>query len=457
MGGFLFSSTKIDTFFKFLLFLVILIFVLEYLSCIVDARVVHIIDAVGYYHFSKVPFFSADFWLGMRPVGYPLFIKLLQSNPNLVIAVQSLFYLVTWSFFAIYLYKRATNKLFGLISGTGVLVIVLHPNIAAWTHHVLTESLTFTFVPWIYMLLYEFLITKSKKYIYFLLSLLVFYSTIRDVNAYYVLFFILIFGILWIYKYLNRKDFLLASLVLLAAFIFSDYTANHSRNTITGKELTFESEGKTVANRWVLPFLDVMGHVVLNNSSMFEYMKKEGMPVNKALLEQKDKWGVDGWYDKPDLQAFRDWLAKSGKSTYTKFLVTHPVYTFGSIYAHRHQIFHYNMVEKDRYYKKYLWGYKVDNIFEYSSIENLMIYRILFGLIIILVLFSLIYRRMPRTSYVVVFGSLFLPIILLAVITFHGDSGDRFRHTLIIPFLLKMTMLMFIWVFGNELLSKKPK
>ena len=168
MGNTKVSSSKVDTTLKFLLFLAILIFVVEYLASMLDARVTHVIDAVGYYRFSLVPFFTTDFWLGMRPIGYPLFIKILDSNPNLVIAVQSLFYLVTWSFFTIYLYRRAQNKLLGFMSGLITLVMVLHPSISAWTHHVLTESLTFTFIPWIYMGLYEFLITKNKKYVLYM-------------------------------------------------------------------------------------------------------------------------------------------------------------------------------------------------------------------------------------------------------------------------------------------------
>jgi hypothetical protein len=446
---------KIDRVLKIILILAILIFVLEYLASMLDARVTHAIDAIGYYRFSKVPFFSIDFWLGMRPAGYPLFIKLLNSNPNLVIAVQSLFYLFTWTFFAFYLYARAQNKLFGLFGGVGLLVIVLHPSIAAWTHHVLTESLTFTFIAWIYMALYEFMISKNKKYLYYLVVLLVFYSTLRDVNAYYVISFVGIFGVLLFYKYLSKLNFITMSLILVASFVFSDYTANHSRNTITGKELTFQSEGKTIANRWVFPFMNIMGRTVLNHPTLFEYMKNEGMPVNEALLKQKNKWGGEGWYDNPDLQSFRDWVVKSGKSTYSKFLITHPGYTFGSIYQYRHPIFHYNIAESNWYYKDYLNGYKPDNLFEYSKITNLIIYKILLMLLGIIVFLSLVFRKNIWNANTIPMLILLLPIGLLAVVTYHGDAVDVFRHTLIVPFLVKITMVMVIYVLGNALWRRK--
>jgi len=449
------SSQKIDTILKYILWLAILVFIVEYVATVIDARVIHVIDAQGYYRFSLVPFFTSDFWFGMRPVGYPLFIKLLHSNPNLVIAVQTLFHIFTWSFFAIYIFDRANNKLIGLLSSIGLLFIALQPNVAAWSHHVLTESLTFNFIPWIYMSLYEFLISKNKKYLYYLLGILVYYSTLRDVNAYYVLSFVLIFGILFWYKYINRLNFFIATIILIASFAFSDYTANHSRNTISGKELTFVSNGKRIANRWVFPFMNIMGRIVLNNPDMLEYMKKEGMPVDDALLKQKNKWGGEGWYDKPELQKFRDWLVKSGKQTYMKYLITHPKYTFGSIYKYRHHVFHYNMVEQKWHYQNYLPGYQADNIFKYSQIPNLIIYKVLIILLLIILLYSIFSRKNIINKVTLPIFALIIPIILLSVITFHGDGVDLFRHTIIIPFLVKVTAIMLIYVLGNELLNKK--
>jgi hypothetical protein len=50
--------------------------------------------------------------------------------------------------------------------------------------------------------------------------------------------------------------------------------------------------------------------------------------------------------------------------------------------------------------------------------------------------------------------ALMIPIGLLSIITYHGDAMDIYRHTLIIPVLLKITMLMLVYVFGNELFLK---
>jgi hypothetical protein len=444
-------SSRIDKICKYILYFAILLFVLEYFASTANVQFNHVVDAVGYYYFSKVPFLSTDFWLGMRPVGYPIFIKLLGSNPNLVVAVQSFLFLFSWSFLAVYLYIRAKNKLFGLLNSIGILFIVIQPSISAWTHHILTESLTFTLLSWILIFLYELLITKERRYLYFLLFILLFYSTIRDVNAYYVITFIIVFSILLFYRHIKKYDFMIATGILLFSFAFSDYTANHSRDTISDKTLTFQSNGKTIAHRWLFPYMNLVGHRFLTNLELLEYMKKEGMPINDALLKLTNVWGGPWWYSEPELKKFRDWVAQSGKYTYTKFLITHPSYTFDQLYLNRHQIFHYKQKEQNRYY---LQGYKIDNFFTYSTIENITFYRLLFYTYIIIILLSLIMRKNIFNIHTLPILALMIPIGLLSIITYHGDAMDIYRHTLIIPVLLKITMLMLVYVFGNELFLK---
>ncbi len=444
----LFNESK---FFKYILLFAILVFILEYLASISNMLFGHVPDAVGYYYFSKVPLFSTDFWLGMRPVGYPLFVKLLHSDPHLVTAAQSLLYIFSWSFFALYLYIRSNNKLFGLVSGLAILLIAIHPTVSIWTNHVLTESLTFTLVIWILILLYEFIVSRKKQYMYALLLLLFIYTTIRDVNAYYVMTFIIVFSILFFYKHISKYNFIIANIIILSSFAISDYTANHSRDTVSDKSLTFRSNGKTIAHRWVFPFMNLAGRRFLTNDEIFEYMKKEGMPVKNALLKQKNAWAGEGWYDNPELKDFRDWIVQSGKSTYTKFLITHPQYTFGTIYKNRYQIFHYKKNESTSYH---LRGYSTDNIFTYSSIDNMKFYKYLFYAILILILLSFFLRKNIFNVYTIPILALLLPIALLTVVTYHGDAVDIYRHTVIIPFLLKITMLMLFYVFSNELFKK---
>jgi len=444
--------TLFSKIFKYMLFFVILIFIIEYLASTANVEFNHVADAVGYYYFSKVPFFTIDFWLGMRPVGYPIFIKFLDSNPNLVIAVQSLIYMLSWSFFAIYIFTRAKNKLFGLLSAITILFIVIQPSVSAWTHHVLTESLTFTLLSWIFLFLYEFLITRKKIFIYSLLLILVIYSTIRDVSSYYVVTFIIIFLVLFVYKYISKYTFIIATAILLLSFSFSDYTANHCQDTVSDKTLTFKYEDKVIAHRWLFPYLNLVGHRFLTNSKLLDYMKNEGMPINDTLLKKKNIWASPQWYSDPKLKDFREWVARSGKEKYTKFLITNPSYTFGKLYENRHQIFHYNEKETTWYYLK---GYKTNNIFTYTNIGNITLYKYLSILLVIILLLSFILKRNIFNANTITMLCLLIPIGLLTILTYHGDAMNVFRHTLIIPFLIKITLFMLMYSFTNELLTNK--
>jgi len=433
---------------QYMLFFVVLLFILEYLASTATVQFNHVVDAVGYYYFSKVPFFTVDFWLGMRPVGYPIFIKILDSNPNLVVAVQSLIYMLSWSFFAIYIFMRAKNKLFGLFSAVTILLIVIQPSVSAWTHHVLSESLTFTLLSWIFLFLYEFLISKKRIYLYSLILILVIYSTIRDVSSYYVATFTIVFLVLYLYKYINKYTFIIATTILLLSFSFSDYTANHCQDTVSDKTLTFKYEDKIIAHRWLFPYLNLVGHRFLTNSKLLNYMKNEGMPINDALLKKKHIWASPQWYSDPKLKDFRNWVAKSGKAKYAKFLITNPSYTFGELYQNRHQVFHYNEKETTWYYLK---GYKTDNIFTYTNIKNITFYKYLFILLIIIILLSFILKRNVFNVKTITLLCLLIPIGLLSILTYHGDAMNVFRHTLIIPFLIKITLFMLVYSFTNEL------
>ncbi len=430
---------------QYILFFFIIIFVLEHMASMAEVKLNVVLDAADYIGNSKINFLSFEYWFSMRPIGYPTFIKIFQSNPNLVASAQSLFYMVSWSFFAIYLYSKANNKVYGLVSGLIILFIGIQPDVSLWTHHILTESLTFTILLCIIILLYEFITSSKKIYFYILLSILIFYSTIRDVNAFYSISFIITFILLYLYRFINKIQLLIASLLLIMSLFFSVYSSNNS--------------GKYELNkRWIFPFFNLTGHRILTNEDLLSFMQKEGMPVNEALKRKTKVWASrkditgKGWYNDNELDKFREWVVNSGKSKYTKFLITHPTYTFGEIYSNRHSIFHYNGIVSKGYYLK---GYKINNMFTYTGIENSTIYISSIFLVGMIILISLLLKLNIYNKNTMPFLTLLLPIILLSVITYHGDAMEVHRHTLIIPILIKLILLTIIFIFGNELFIQR--
>ena len=428
---------------KYILFFVISLFILEHLASTAEVVLNIVSDAAGYLGMSKKSFFSLNYWFSMRPIGYPTFIKIMHSNPNLVAGMQSLFYMGSWVFFSIYIYNKSKNKIFGLISAIGILYITIQPDMSLWTHHLLTESLTFTLLAWILIFLHEFILSSKKVYLYLLLFVLLYYSTIRDVNAFYTITFIVTFIVLYLYKYFHKRTLFVATILVLSALLFSTYSANNSGTTYLTK-------------RWTFSFFNLTGFRFLPNEEVLTYMKKNGMVENDALLRKKNIWASRkddkglGWYNDPELEQFRRWAMSSGKSVYTKFLITHPSYTFGSIYSNYKTIFHIDSNLKPYYLK----GYKTDSIFSYSTIKNITFYTYLSALIILIFLLSLILRKNIFNKNTVPFLTLLIPIWLLTIITYHGDAMEVSRHTLIVPILLKVTLFMIAYVFGNELFVK---
>src|SRR3990167_8350871 len=62
---------------------------------------------------------------------------------------------------------------------------------------------------------------------------------------------------------------------------------------------------------------------------MRAYFENHGMPVTDSLMARADKWSHEddfAYYKDPDLEQFRNWLYTKGKSTYVRYLLTHPAY-----------------------------------------------------------------------------------------------------------------------------------
>ena len=248
---------------------------------------------------------------------------------------------------------------------------------------------------------------------------------------------------LYLFAYIDRRHLIASILIILLSFFVGSYTADH----VGGRG--------GLGNRWVFPFFNLVGHRVLVNSEMLKYMKEEGMPINDALMRKKNVWasrkdcnGV-GWYNDPELNDFRKWTIRFGKSTYAKFLITHPSYTFGELFSHYAYVLHSK--HGPGYYLK---GYKTDNILTYSKLKNDFFYKLMISVLIILCALLLVLKKKIFTRDIAVMATLFIPIILLAIITYHGDAMEVSRHTLIIPILVKTTLFMIIYSLGNHLFDK---
>ena len=81
--------------------------------------------------------------------------------------------------------------------------------------------------------------------------------------------------------------------------------------------------------RWVFPFYNVMGMRILPVPEHVAYFSDHGMPVSPALYERTGKYASSddsAFYNDSRLEEFRTWTYRSGKTTYIRFLLSHPLY-----------------------------------------------------------------------------------------------------------------------------------
>jgi hypothetical protein len=95
------------------------------------------------------------------------------------------------------------------------------------------------------------------------------------------------------------------------------------------------------AHRWVVAFMNNVGMRILPSSEKTAYFAELGMSITPALMERTEKkaWS-DNWafFKDPALQQFRDWLYARGKSSYLRFLLSHPAMTIQEPLRHPEEL-----------------------------------------------------------------------------------------------------------------------
>jgi len=143
----------------------------------------------------------------------------------------------------------------------------------------------------------------------------------KDTNAWAVLMIaaLLIMGVAT--RCIQGRYIVIAG-VFVVIFAMSDISANRK-------------------HRWVVAFMNNVGMRILPSPEKTAYFAERGMPVTPALMERREKkaW-TDDWafFNDPRLQQFRDWLYAHGKSSYMRFLLSHPALTLQEPLRHSEEL-----------------------------------------------------------------------------------------------------------------------
>ncbi len=302
-------------------------------------------DSASYYSRSTISLTDENFYGTDRPPGILLFYKLFSTynysdrdwgncthksyyaicSDDLLMWSQSLFSLAALTLLGIAGAMTGRTSIGRLALFVVPLLVSLTPLVAEWNFIALSESFTlsvfFAFVA-CWML---FLKTTRPFWLGGIGVAALLWGSMRDSNSYVLVMLAVVIALIMLVRIpLTRLGFAsrlprLLSVSFVAFCIFF----------VTLFALMDASREQAPRWRWVAPFYNVMGKRILPVPEHVAYFSEHGMPVSPALYERTGKStnaGDNAFFDDPRLEEFRLWTKRSGKTTYIRFLLSHPLY-----------------------------------------------------------------------------------------------------------------------------------
>jgi hypothetical protein len=236
--------------------------------------------------------------------------KLMGNDPPSIAVFQSGFSIACWALLAFFVARALRSSWLKPLAFGIVLLFSLSAEIIMWDGVLLSDSVSLSFMAlfiagWLWVL-------ESWRWHKAALIVLValFWSFTRDTNAWLVL---MTAGALMLGAAAGQiqRRYVLVAAALAVVFSVNDYSANRAR-------------------RWVVAFMNNVGLRILPFPESTEYFRQLGMPVTPALMGRSGKkaWHDDwAFFKDPELEEFRQWLYARGKSSYMRFLLSHPAMT----------------------------------------------------------------------------------------------------------------------------------
>jgi len=245
-------------------------------------------------------------WLKGRSPTVPFFYKLAGNEPRSIAVFQSVFSILSWGLLALMVSQSVQSYRLKSVAFLIILMFSLTGPITIWDGFLLSDSISISLMA-LFIAGWLWLVQSwhwGKALVVVSISILWAFS--RDSNAWVIL---MAASSLIVVASLGRSfRYLFIAAVFVTVFAANEISQNYSQ-------------------RWVMPFLSVVGRRILPDAERTAYFAHRGMPVSPALMQLSGQlaWGKNrAFYNDPALEEFRAWAFSTGKSNYTQFLLAHP-------------------------------------------------------------------------------------------------------------------------------------
>ncbi|KAA3648455.1 MAG: hypothetical protein DWQ07_05535 [Chloroflexi bacterium] len=421
-------------------------------------------DSVEFIRASERDVFSIDFFTSNRPATIVLFYKLLEpatgyeltnlSSPAESLRIEKTMQpgldrialgqmwvaIFCWSALALSLARRVKNPVLKILIVILTLTFAFSPNLADWDSVLLSESLAlalFALILAATLELVPLLLEDSKRIKPTTVALLAVWAIAmalwvfsRDTNSYMLLVMLASVIALLLFPGVRQK-YNWRVLLFIAVFIAGLFM--------------FQNRTLATSDRWVNPFFNNMLFNVFPYPERMTYFAAQGMPLTDEVLAFRDGLpNQDGFWEIPYLM---DWVFAEGYNVYTRFLITHPGYTFQKVLDSFSVVFTENVqpfFSSDPEHTPQ-WMYYLGSLLHPVFNSVMFIVVLLTGL---LVWQAFSTRGEKDVLMAGLFTMLVLGLFAMLAVSVLGDGLSTIRHAMVavVPFRLFLWLLTIIVV-----------
>jgi len=378
-------------------------------------------DTTAYLRISHQPIQDSRFWGESRPLVFPLLLKITKQDFGLTAMLQLGLSTLAWSFLALIIASFMKFRGMQLFALSLILLFSLDRHIAGWDFVMMTESLSISLLVLFIAVCLWLLQGWHTGKVAALFVTAFFLAFTRDTNAWLLLALSGLILLAVIFRWVEVR-----ALILPASFVFIFFISNANAN---------------LGQRWVFPLGNLIGRRILPDETATGFFKSCGMPVSPALLRLSGGFANAedrAMYNDPELESFRNWLGKDGKSCYVKWLIANPVHNINEALQGFESLIAFS--EVDRFFSESfdpLMPVKLGRFF-YPERFALWIwgYSTLAALI---ALWKRPWRKNPLWAAFICLNLLVFPHLFL---TWHGDAMAPERHALSVGVQLYLSFWM---------------